>query len=351
MLTIVGDCDQRLFGMTPAERLSRQAPRLGDLHLVAHASAVLSDDTVSWLAAHPGTIVASAEGRPLAVAVKAGDLDSAKAAIGGAHSAMTVARADAIGPVYVRKLRRTLKPLALALGEQSKDSVERKLFASVYKGVTDLVTKFAWPEPALWLTRAAAALGLAPNAVTVIGLVLTLIAGWQFYVGNLAIGLFAAWLMTLLDTVDGKLARVTLTSSQLGNLLDHGNDILHPPIWWYCLAHGIAVTSAAAAPQLWLAFWVILGCYVASRAIETSFRLKFGFNPFMWTPFDSRFRLIISRRNVILLLMTVGLALGIAHEAYLACALWSIVSTLFQLFRLGQAFAIGRSQSIRPWLS
>ena len=78
-----------------------------------------------------------------------------------------------------------MTPLALALGEQPRPVVERKLFASVYKGVTDVVTKYAWPEPALWLTRGAAAIGLTPNAVTVVGLVLTFVAGWQFYIGNL----------------------------------------------------------------------------------------------------------------------------------------------------------------------
>ena len=49
--------------------------------------------------------------------------------------------------------------------------------------------------------------------------------------------------MTFLDTVDGKLARVTLTSSRFGNWLDHGNDIIHPPLWWLCLANGLALGS------------------------------------------------------------------------------------------------------------
>jgi phosphatidylglycerophosphate synthase len=350
LLTIVGDCDQRLFGMKPADRLSRQTSNMRELHLVAHASAVLSDDTVAWLVDHPGTVVASSGGRPLAAAVNSAEVDAARKTIEG-ENGLTVTNADAIAPVYVRKLRRTLIPLALALGEQSRPVVERKLFASVYKGVTDVVTKYAWPEPALWLTRGAAAIGLSPNIVTIFGLILTLVAGWQFYVGNLAIGMAMAWLMTLLDTVDGKLARVTLTSSEVGNFLDHGNDILHPPIWWFCLAHGIAMTSVGAAPMIWIAFWIILGCYVAGRAIETAFRIKFGFNSFMWKRFDSRFRLVISRRNVILLLMTAGLALGNAEQAYWACALWSVASTLLQLVRLGQAFAAGRHKPIQPWLS
>ena len=169
MLTIVGECDHRLFGMRPAERLERQSCRLGDAHLVAHASAVLSDDTVTWLASHRGTVITSPEGRPLAVVVDPGEGPSAASLLDLANGASATS-ADAIGLVYVRKLRRTLQPLALSLGEQPRSVVERRLFASVYKGVTDVVTKYAWPEPALWLTRLAAALRLTPNVVTIVRL-------------------------------------------------------------------------------------------------------------------------------------------------------------------------------------
>ena len=348
MLTIVGECDQQLFGMKPAERLTRQCGIVGDQQLIAHASAVLSDDTIAWLADHSGTVVTSTEGRPLAVVVGPGEVDAARKAIVG-EGGMETASASAIGPVYVRKLRRTLEPLALSLGEQSRGVVERKLFASVYKGVTDVVTKYAWPEPALWLTRAATALGLSPNAVTVTGLLLTLVAGWQFYVGNLAVGMAAAWLMTLLDTVDGKLARVTLTSSELGNWLDHGNDMIHPPLWWLCLAHGIALAEPGSA-WVWPACWTILATYLVGRFLERGFKARFGFNPFTWERFDSRFRMFISRRNIILLMMTVGLVIGMPAEAFVLCAAWSVISVLIQGARYLQAVGHSRRGPVSAWL-
>ena len=349
MLTIVGQCEQRLFGMKPAERLERQTSNLGELHLVAHASAVLSDDTIAWLASHPGTIITSSAGRPLAVAVSDADIGEAELAIGGSPAGLRTTSADEIGTVYVRKLRRTLVPLALGLGEQPRAAVERKLFSSVYKGVTDVVTKYAWPEPALWLTRGAAALGLTPNAVTVLGLILTFAAGWQFYVGNLALGMAMAWLMTLLDTVDGKLARVTLTSSWLGNQLDHGNDLIHPPLWWYCLAHGISLVQPGH-PWTWPACWIVLGTYVVSRVLERGFKMQFGINPFMWKRFDSRFRMIVSRRNIILLLMTAGLLLDVPAEAFAICAAWSVLSVLVQGLRYIQAVGRSRREPIDAWL-
>jgi phosphatidylglycerophosphate synthase len=320
-----------------------------DVALVADASAVIDDAALQWLMDNRGTILASPGGRPLAVAVNAAEAERAAEALrnGGERFPLT----SSAGEQFVRKLRRRVELGGYSVAEQSPSSIEKRLFANVYKGVTDLVTKWAWPWPAFHVTRLISRFGVTPNIVTLIGLVLVFVAGWLFYEGQFAAALAAAWLMTFLDTVDGKLARVTATSSKFGDKLDHGTDIIHPPIWWYCLAHGIAEGSPREDGALWLAFWIILGCYVVGRLVETAFKKRFGFNQYIWRPFDSRFRLIISRRNTILLIMMVGVALGAPAAAYLACAAWSIISTGTQLVRLLQAQSQSRRQPIVSWLT
>lgn len=349
MLHIVGECDRRIFGLTPAERLERQARGLGDLALVADASAVIDDATLGWLAGNEGTIIASASGRPLAVVVAAERSAAAADALAGEDRGFAVERPT--GRQFVRKLRRRVELGAHSLLDEPEAAIERRLFDQAYKGVTDVVTKYAWPWPAFHVTRACARLGISPNAVTWAGLVLVLLAGWLFYGGELAAGLAAAWAMTFLDTVDGKLARVTVTSSAFGNLLDHGTDILHPPVWWFCLANGLAQLEPARSAAIWTALWVILGCYVAGRAVEIGFHRGFGFNAYIWKPFDSAFRLVVSRRNIILLAMTAGLILGAPVGAFLLSAAWSVVSTIVQLVRIGQAFAQRRSGTVSSWLA
>jgi phosphatidylglycerophosphate synthase len=241
--------------------------------------------------------------------------------------------------------------LAFSLDEVSARKAEKLLFANVYKGVTDLVTKYAWPAPALVVTRLAARLHIPPNAITIVGIALTVLAGWLFYSGDLAAGLIAAWTMTFLDTVDGKLARVTVTSSRIGNLLDHGTDIVHPPLWWLCLAHGLALSDPPSADTIWMACWLILGAYVVGRAVEISFHVLFGFNAFLFARLDSLFRLVVARRNIILLLMSIGLILGAPTEAFLACAGWSVISTAVQLVRITQAAFSARTRTLQPWIS
>jgi len=339
LLHIVGECDKRIFGLRPAERLRRQLKGREDVHVVAHASAVMDDAALSWIIENRGTIVGSVSGLPLAVSVEPGRSIDASA-LDGKIVVPT-------GEQFVRKLRRRVEVAAHSLADEPVGAVEKRLFGNVYKGVTDVVTKYAWPWPAFHVTRATARLGITPNMVTSVGLVMVFVAAWFFYRGELAAGLAAAWLMTFLDTVDGKLARVTVTSSAFGNLLDHGTDIIHPPIWWYCLAHGLAVIEPATAATIWPAFWIILGCYLVGRIVEIAFHRLFGFNQYIWKRFDSRFRLIVSRRNIILLIMTVGLIIGAATEAFLACAAWSVVSTIIQVVRIGQAYA---SRPITSWL-
>ena len=62
--------------------------------------------------------------------------------------------------------------------------------------------------------------------------------------------------MTFLDTVDGKLARVTVTSTKLGNVFDHGIDLVHPPLWYLAWGIGLALEPPAiAGVPLSLLYW------------------------------------------------------------------------------------------------
>ena len=109
--------------------------------------------------------------------------------------------------------------------------------------------------------------------------------------------------MTFLDTVDGKLARVTLTSSKIGNLFDHGIDLIHPPFWWFAWWVGCQQLGLRP-PHPQLAVEVMIIGYVVQRVIEGIFMRRFGFHVHSWRPFDSWFRLITARRNPNLLILT-----------------------------------------------
>jgi phosphatidylglycerophosphate synthase len=232
--------------------------------------------------------------------------------------------------------------------------LEERLFAWSYKGVTDLITKWAWPTPAKWCTRWCARFRIKPNQVTFVGFLLVILATVLFARGNFGWGLLAGWVMTFLDTVDGKLARVTVTSSRFGHLFDHVIDLVHPPFWYVAWGLGLGV-SQVGLPEFSLQsiLWVIIGGYIAGRLVELAFTLWFGqFGIFCWRPVDSYFRLITARRNPNLIFLTAGAASGHADLGLLAVAFWTGLTSLFLLIRLIIAgYTRIVTGPLRSWLS
>ena len=143
-------------------------------------------------------------------------------------------------PAYSSALRKYDPPYLLRVCANSLTQVENRMFRASYKGITDVVTKWVWPLPSRAVTRLLARAHVSPNIVTGLSWVLVGLTTWLFVQGQFGLGLACAWLMTFLDTVDGKLARVTCTSSRMGHVLDHSLDLVHPPFWYLAWAMGLA---------------------------------------------------------------------------------------------------------------
>jgi phosphatidylglycerophosphate synthase len=179
------------------------------------------------------------------------------------------------------------------------------------------------------------------------------IAGIFFFYGIYGWGLLVGWLMTFLDTVDGKLARVTVTSSRFGDIFDHAIDLIHPPLWY--IAWGLGLTQfQPAVPGLTLntMLWLIVVGYIVGRLVELTFKLRLGnFGIFCWRPTDSYFRLITGRRNPNLILLTISAVLGRPDLGLEAVAIWTVLTSLFLLLRLVMAWHERNiSGPLRTWL-
>lgn len=250
---------------------------------------------------------------------------------------------------YDAKLRKLSPPFVLPADPERVRDIEDRIFDASYKGVTDFVTKWVWPVPAKAATAACARLGISPNALTLASYGLTLVAGFAFWEGRFAAGLVCAWLMTFLDTVDGKLARVTLTSSRLGDVLDHGLDLIHPPLWWAAWGAGLVSSGSLFEPYgIWVA--IVFGGYIVGRLLEGAFILAFGQEMFTWRPFDLAFRLVIARRNPNLVLLTGATIIGRPELGLIAVGTWTLCCIAIQLVRIAQATAHRlRGHEISPY--
>ncbi|MEM9011696.1 MAG: CDP-alcohol phosphatidyltransferase family protein [Pseudomonadota bacterium] len=343
-----------VFSEPPADRLRRQIARLDPavqgLVRLRDDYAYTSDVITALAAAAPGTLLADEAGRILGARL-GGEADAAlEAAVGGAappSGARTLGAAALVGR-YDPKLRKHARPVALPAADPG---AERALFDASYKGVTDIVTKRVWPVPAFAAVRFCARRRITPNAVTALSALLVALVFLLFWQGWFWAGLAAGWLMCFLDTVDGKLARVTLASSRLGDIADHGIDLVHPPFWWWAWAVGAGMGSAAGAEALLApALAVIVAGYIAQRAEEGWFIARFGADMHTWRPFDSAFREITARRNPNLLILMAFTALGLPAEGLLAVAAWVAISFLVHLVRIIQAHLAARREPIVSWM-
>jgi phosphatidylglycerophosphate synthase len=350
----VGNNSARLFGMDARSRACRLATNAGFECREAgegtqdDRGALIASLDFAWDPAWLDEIAGRASsvltlgGRPVLAHVPAGaDLAAAAEAlargdISGLRGLQAIESETA--ELSYRKLRKRDRPFVMPLDPANPDAVERAAYDASYKGVTDALTLYLWRRPAFYLTRWAAQAGLTPNMVTAVGAVFCLLAFWLFWEGHYWLGIASGFVFMVLDTVDGKLARCTGTSSYWGNIFDHGIDLIHPIFWWGAWLHGLEAYGRPVEPiYATMLIWAIVGGYVAQRLIEGVFLRRHGMHIHVWERIDSQFRLITARRNPNMVILFVALLFGRPDVGIELLALWTIVSLIFHAVRLAQA--------------
>jgi phosphatidylglycerophosphate synthase len=224
-------------------------------------------------------------------------------------------------PAFIDKLRRTLPYWIYAVNDAAtRRRLERQMFWDNYKGSTDLLTRYVYP-PLVWpLVRVCTRWGIHPNAVTVLSIFLAFAAVPFFARGDFLAGFFCAYAMSVLDSVDGKVARLTLTDSKIGNVLDHGLDIVHPPFWYLAFAWGLGAQDSND-PLYLAAVWLVV-FYVADRIVLGIARRRLGFGLHAATRIDGLVRSFIARRNITMTIMAFSVLFGIGPAGLYVIAAW-----------------------------
>jgi phosphatidylglycerophosphate synthase len=366
---ILGDNATRIWGMSASERLRRGLLRVGVSQLVTALPEqgpvllvsnhwVLDEPLLAALAKASNTLLLDDQGQLVAANVASESAAAVVSALSAGHGVEQLPdhlkRCDvaSLGGNYNDALRKRELPYLLRLTPATRAAVERRMFQGSYKGVTDLVTKYLWPRPAEVATRWCAERGFSPNQVTFVGLLLVLYSFWAFWHGHYLLGLASGWVMTFLDTVDGKLARCTLTSSAFGNVFDHGIDLIHPPFWWWAWVVGLSAAGAGLPPdETQLVLVVILGGYVLQRVLEGIFMRAFGMHVHVWRRFDSFFRLITARRNPNLVILTPAALLGEPAVGIVLVAIWTFLCLIVHAVQIVQGLWARRRGPLASWLS
>jgi phosphatidylglycerophosphate synthase len=235
---------------------------------------------------------------------------------------------------YVRKLRRDLPPYLFRVADGgARKRAERFLFWSNYKGSTDFLTKHVYP-PLVWLLlRPLARHRIHPNWVTGISWVVTVASVPLFAAGAWAPGLALSYVMSVLDSVDGKLARLTYTASRFGSHFDHALDVIHPPFWYVAWGYALGGGRVASAP--FVASLGLVAVYAADRLLAPIFKSRTGRSIHSYTPLDMRMRTFIARRNISLATVTAGVAIDALAPGHAATLLAFYLTVAWQVASLG----------------
>jgi phosphatidylglycerophosphate synthase len=224
-------------------------------------------------------------------------------------------------PAYIDKLRRSLPWWQYVVEDSAtRKRLEKKLFWDNYKGSTDLLTRWVYP-PLVWpLVRLCTALGIHPNVLTSLSVVLAFAAVPLWAHGYWLAGFACAYLMSVLDSVDGKVARLTLTDSKIGNVLDHGLDQVHPPFWYFAWAWGLGARTAN--DPLYIAAILLIVFYIADRLVLAVAKRRIGFALHAATRLDTLARAVIARRNITMTIMAIALLFGVGEAGLIAVSAW-----------------------------
>ncbi len=374
-LCVVGDHHEVVFGLTTSDRLKRQFARAGISETVSpdeakmrngpiilvRSDAVIDQPLIPVLAKRPNLLLVEGESksaRPVAITILGSSAGDAIDLLQGEGPSpdqlkLLVRSPGDLGVAFWKGLRKREVPYAGVVTGQNRTDTEWRMFMGTYKGATDFVTKYIWPRPAYHVTRVLASTSVSPNMVTSVGAAFMVIAFWLFLSGYFLIGLAAAWMMTFLDTVDGKLARTTLTSSKWGDIFDHGIDLIHPPFWYAAWSYGVFAAGTSLSEQtLWVLLVVIIVGYVIQRLMEGIAIKWLGLEIHIWRPIDTLFRQITARRNPNLALLTLFAIFGRPGWGLIAVAAWTLVCLLLHGVQLVQAFhAKQTGEPLKSWMN
>jgi phosphatidylglycerophosphate synthase len=249
-------------------------PPGGPFLLVPAAALVSAADLQGIVRGEPVTVLAFPDA---SAPVVAGDADLARELWSEIRGERPLA--STLAPVLARRATRRAPPgwyVHVTNARQARQA-EVLLYGTLGSPIdTPLDTAFhrRLSRP---LTRLAIALGLTPNQVSVLSLLVGLLAVWGFWNAtplSALLGLLLYIAAVVLDHSDGEVARLTLRESRLGEWLDVTSDTLIHAL--LVLAMGVTAQQAAGRAGIGLGVLAALGVVVSAMVAKTSPRSVAG---------------------------------------------------------------------------
>ena len=315
----------------PAEFLAISADRLVDPRVLG----ALVRRSTSTFASADGVGV-----EPVAW-VRADDLRRLGSALTTRADRLPLATLD----LYVPELRGEVTPYVLkAESAEERRNAWSVLLTHVQKQSLDLPGRYFDTPFENVLVRRLAPTTITPNQVTLLTLVVAGGVALLFLHGWLRLGVVLALVVGVLDGVDGKLARLKLATSKLGEL-EHVGDFFYENAWYLALAAHFHASQQTAL--FWYAGWALVLCDLADSLLYLVVRRRTGKMLDELTAFDRRFRAVAGRRNVYVMIFVGGFFSGQAAPAFAGAVLWAAVTVGVHGARAAQVLRMVPGATVR----
>lgn len=296
---------------------------LRDRFIVVAADLLIDERLLAWLTAQTTDVMLSSRSGAspeTAAFIHARSLDAPSAE--AAH--IDVVAADSL-PAYWESMHGEV-PLHLRRIASDLDAEEgwRILLDYIQRRTLELPAQYFDPFFENLIVRRLAPTAITANQVTLVTTVLGFAVAALYLTGWLRVGVLLAIFVEVLDGVDGKLARITRTTSKAGEY-EHILDFFYENSWWLALGRFL---STNGSPFAWIAALIMVAFDLTDNIVYSIADVRWGRSVDNATPFLSRFRLIAGRRNIYTWIFLPGFFLGApAFSFYLAVA-WAGVTAV-----------------------
>jgi phosphatidylglycerophosphate synthase len=233
-------------------------------------------------------------------------------------------------PAYVKSMRRNVRPVFFpAPSLDCRPLAEHFLHDATQNGVLDFPALVHAPIEK-WIVSRVCPTSITPNQVTLATAFLGISVAVLYTFGRLWAGALLALIVGVLDGVDGKLARLKVQTTRLGEG-EHTLDYCIEMSWWAALTYHFHVGGQVRhAYAIWLLFFIF---DVLDRLAKRSVECKLGRNLDDVSRFDRLVRYVGGRRNVYTWLFAFFLVIGRPAAGFVLLCGWGVAGAAIHIFR------------------